>query len=556
MNIRTKIPLFTSIIVFITIVAVTIFSVWEYRKKTLESIDSYKYEQTEIIKKQLKDNVNSAYKMLDKAWFNISGTYHKHFVKIKNFPPELRYAIRDIEQIRFGDAGYIWLNEVNPPYTVIMHPVKPEMNGTVQVFNIQDTKQNVYEAFADVIDKNSGDGFLEYDYYKPGTNKKIPKLSYIRLFKPLGWVIGTGVYIDYIDTMIAQKTAELNKQTNRLITVVLIFGLILIIVASLSLFYFGKSISDSIFKVKEKLFEMSKGHVPEIELTKRNDELGEMLNSLNDLIFGLNKYAEFSLEIGQGNIDAEFKPLSSDDKIGNSLLDMRESIKKASEEEEKRRFENERRSKANEGYAMFAELVRKGRKDIAELSYDIISNLVDMLGVNQGGIFMVNDESNEKFLELTASVAYGRRKYHEKKIFIGDGLAGACAYEKKKIYLTNVPENYTEIRSGLGSANPKTILIVPLVTEDNLVGVIELASLTEIDDFNIEFTEKVTETIAASLFAAKINAKTGQLQQEYDKLFSDNKKYVEALIEKEKEIKHFKRKINEMKENKSILSVK
>ncbi len=556
MNIRTKIPLFTSIIVFITIVSVTVFSVWEYRNKTLESIDSYKKEQTEIIKKQLEDNVNSAYKMLDKAWKKVSSSYHKHSVKIDDFPPELRYAVRDIEQITFGDAGYIWLNEVKPPYTVIMHPVKPEMNGTVQVFYIQDTKQNVYEAFADVINKNGGAGFLKYDYYKPGTDERIPKLSYIKLFEPLGWVIGTGVYVDYIDSMVAQKTAELNQQTNRLITVVVIFGLVLISAASVSLFYFGKSISDSIFKVKEKLFEMSKGHVPEVEKITRDDELGEMLISLNDLISGLNQYADFSLEIGRGNIDAEFKPLSSDDKLGNSLLDMRDSIKKAAEEEEKRRLENERRSRANEGYAMFAELVRKGSKDIAELSYDIISNLVDMLGVNQGGIFMVNDEADEPYLELTASVAYGRRKYQEKKIFIGDGLAGACAYEKKKIYVTNVPDNYAEIRSGLGTANPKTILIVPLVTEDYLVGIIELASLKEIDDFNIEFTEKVTETIAASLFAAKINAKTSQLQAEYDKLLSENEKNIEILIEKEKEIKHYKRIINDLKENKSILSVK
>ncbi len=556
MNIRTKIPLFTGIIVFVTIVAVTVFSVWEYRKKTLESIDSYKKEQTEIIKKQLEDNVNSAYKMLDKAWNKISGSYHRHSVKIEDFPPELRNTVRNIEQITFGDAGYIWINEVNPPYTVIMHPVKPEMNGTVQVFYIQDTKQNVYEAFADVIHKNGGAGFLKYDYYKPGTDERIPKLSYIRLFEPLGWVIGTGVYVDYIDAMTAQKTAELNRQTNRLITVVIIFGLILILFASLGLFYFGKSISDSIFKVKEKLFDMSKGHVPEIQQINRNDELGEMLNSLNDLISGLNQYAGFSLEIGQGNIDAEFKPLSADDKLGNSLLAMRESIKKASEEEEKRRLENERRSRANEAYAEFAELLRKSSKDIAELSYDIIHNLVNMLGVNQGGIFMVNDEADEIYLELTASVAYGRRKYREKKIFIGDGLVGACAYEKKKIYINNIPDNYAEIRSGLGTANPKALLIVPLVTENYLVGVIELASLKEIDDFNIEFTEKITEMIAASLFAAKINAKTSRLQEEYDKLLSENNKITGLLVEKEKELKRYKRMINDMKENKSILSVK
>ncbi|NOZ34877.1 MAG: GAF domain-containing protein [Chlorobi bacterium] len=555
MNIRTKIPLFTGIIVFITIVAVTVFSVLEYRKSTFESIESYRKEQTEIVKKQLEDNVNSAYKMLDKAWPKISSSYHKHSVKIKDFPPDLKYAVRDIEQMTFGDAGYIWINEVKPPYTVIMHPIKPEMNGTVQVFYIQDTKQNVYEAFADVINKNGGAGFLRYDYYKPGTDKRIPKLSYIRLFEPLGWVIGTGVYVDYIDTMVAQKTAELNSQINRLIIVVVIFGLILISIASVSLYYFGKSISDSIFKVKEKLYAMSKGQESEIEQVNRGDELGDMLNSLNDLINGIHQYAAFAMEIGKGNIDAEFKPLSSEDTLGNSLLEMRTSIKTAGEEEEKRHLENERRSQANEGYAMFTELVRKSSKDISELSYEIISTLVNMLEVNQGGIFLVNDESDEKILELTASTAYGRRKYKEKKIIIGEGLAGACAYEKKKIYISNVPDNYAEIRSGLGTANPKSVLIVPLLTENFLVGIIELASLKEIDKFDIEFVEKVSATIAASLFAAKINAKTEQLQTEYNQLVSEKEKNVETIVQKEKEIKRLRRIINDMKEDKSILSV-
>ncbi len=301
---------------------------------------------------------------------------------------------------------------------------------------------------------------------------------------------------------------------------------------------------------------MSKGHETEIEEITRKDELGEMLMSLNELIKGLNRYAEFALEIGKGNLGTEFKPLSKEDKLGNSLLKMRDSIKQAGEEEEKRRIENERRSKANEGYAMFAELVRQSNKDISELSYEIISNLVNSLNLNQGGIFLLNDEGDEEFLELTASVAYGRRKFNEKKIMIGDGLAGACAYERKKIYITDIPENYTEIRSGLGTANPKSLLIIPLLTEDFLVGVIELASLKEIDDFDIEFIEKVSETIAASLFAAKINAKTVKLQSEYEKILSENKKYSDIIVENEKEIKRLRRIINDLKESKSILSAK
>ncbi|MCF6366269.1 MAG: cache domain-containing protein [Bacteroidales bacterium] len=557
MNIRTKIPLYTGVTVLVTMLVVTVFSILEYRSRTLESIESYRNEQTDIIKNQLKDHVNNAYKILNKSYSEIKNRYQLNSVKIKDYPVELRQAIRDIEQISFGDAGYIWLNEVNPPYTVIMHPIKPEMNGTVQVFYIKDTQQNVYEAFADVIIANKGEGFLGYDYYKPGTNERIPKLSFIKLFEPYGWVIGTGVYVDYIDKMVARKTEELNKQTSKMIKIILILGFVLIALATVTLFYLGKTITDAIYSVQQKLFHMSKGHIIEPDKTERSDEIGDMNKSLSELIAGVNTYSEFASNIEKGNLDAGFKPLSDKDNLGISLLDMRESLKAAKEEEQKRAEENERRNYANEGYAMFSELMRKGSEDIRELSYAVIGNLVSYVKGIQGGIFILNDENKEDvFLELTASIAYNRRKFKEKKIKIGDGLIGACAYEKEKIYITNIPDDYAEIRSGLGTANPKSILIIPLLMEDNLIGIIELASLDIIDEFDIEFVEKVSESIAASLYAAKISTKTSLLQKEYNELLKEKENYSETLIAKEKEIKMLRRKLTTLKEEKSILSIK
>jgi len=557
MKIRTKIPLYTGVTALVAMLVVTIFSILEYRNRTLESIDSYRIEQTGIIKNQLKDQVNNAYKILNRSYLEIKEKYQHTSVKIEDYPFALNQSIRDIEQITFGDAGYIWLNEVNPPYTVIMHPTKPEMNGTVQIFYIKDTQQNVYEAFADVINENAGEGFLGYDYYKPGTNEKIPKLSYIKLFEPYGWVIGTGVYVDYIDKMVARKTAELNEQTRKMVKVTSILGFVLIALATIILFYLGKIITDSIHLVQQKLFHMSKGHIVEADTTKRSDEIGDMNSSLSELISGVNTYSEFASNIEKGNLDADFNPLSDNDDLGISLLDMRESLKAAKEEEEKRSKENERRNRANEGYTMFSELMRKGSDDIKELSYDVISNLVSYIRGNQGGIFILNDEDkNDEFLELTASIAYNRRKFKEKRINIGDGLIGASAFEKEKIYLTNIPEDYTEIRSGLGTSNPKSILIIPLLMENNLIGIIELASLGFIDTFDIEFVEKVSESIAASLYATKINAKTSILQNEFDKLLNEKEIYSNNLIAKEKEIKILRRKLSTLKEDKSILSIK
>lgn len=559
MRIRTKIPLFTSITVLISILAVTFYSVLNFRNSTLESIENYRVEQTEIIKSQLKDNVNSAYAMIDNSYKKAQETYKDHTVSIEELPEELKQSVLNIEQIRFGEdkSGYIWINEVDPPYTVIMHPVNPSMNGTVQVFYIKDTKQNVYEAFADVIHRQKGEGFLEYDYYKPGTNERIPKLSFIKLYEPLGWVVGTGIYIDYIEKIVAAKTEELEEQTTQLVSVIIFVGIFLIALASFILFILSKSVTDAVNNVREKLFKMSKGQSVDPEEKLQSDEIGDMNRSLNELIEGVNQYSEFAASIETGDLDADFSPLSHEDVLGNSLLDMRESLKNARTEAEKRRLENERRNRANEGYTMFSELMRKGSEDIYELSYSIISNLAAYIDVIQGGIFILNDDNEkEVYLELSASVAYERRKFIKKRIEIGDGLVGACAYEKQKIYIKNIPEKYAEIRSGLGTAQPTSLLIVPLLMEDNLIGVIELASLKKIDDFDIEFTEKVSESIAASLYAAKINARTIELETEYNNLLKDHKTASETIIEKDKEIKRLRRTITTLKEEKSILSMK
>jgi putative methionine-R-sulfoxide reductase with GAF domain len=559
MNIRIKIPLFTGLIVFAAILTITLYSVPDYRKKTIKSIENYRIEQTEIIKNQLKDNVNSAYSMIEHAYLKNKDKYQTSSFIVKEYPEDLKFAINNIEKIRFGDksSGYVWINEFEPPYTVIMHPIRPEMNGTVQVFYIQNTKQNVYEAFADVIQSHKGEGFLEYDYYKPDTGEKIPKLSYIKLFEPLGWVIGTGIYIDYIDKMVAQKKNELDRQTNRLLTVIIILAFFLITGSFIFLMIFSKSITNSIARVNQKLFQMSKGQQAEIEQNVKSDETGNMNKSLNELITGLNRYSDFAGEIGRGNLNADFKSLGKDDILGNSLINMRNSLVKAKTEESQRREENERRNTANEGYTVFSELIRRGSNNIKELSYSIISNLVNYLKVTQGGIFILNDENpNNIFLELSASVAYNRRKFTEKRIDIGEGLVGACAFEKKKIVVKNVPADYLEIRSGLGKTEPKSILIIPLLMEDNLIGVIELASVNEIDQFDIEFIEKVSETIASSLYAAKINSKTYLLEKEYEKLQLDFQKVNEVLIEKEKEIKLLKKRIQDFVDDKSILSGK
>ncbi len=560
MKIRTKLPLYTSVTVLVSILAIALYSVIDFRAKTLESIESYRKEQTELVQEQLKDNVNSAYNMIDEA-YNLAQSAASYMAENEDMTSAivnsqfLSITKINIKKMRFGKAGYIWINKYESPYTVIMHPIRQDYEGKPGEFILPETGQNVYEAFAEKIREGGGEGYLEYRFFKSaGSEEMYTKMGFFKLYANLGWVIGTGVYIDHIDEMVARKQEELNSQIDLTIRYITLFGIGLIIAASIILFYVVKKVTDAIYKVREQLFDMALGRVVKKSQEERKDEIGDMRKSLDDLISGVGRYSKFALSIGQGDLHVDFEPLSEEDNLGNSLLKMRDSLIKAKEEEEKRNEENEKRNWANEGHTKLSEIMRRSSSDINEMSYDIISSLVKYLKVNQGGIFIMNeDENNNSVIELVASIAYDRRKFHKKTIMPGDGLVGACALEKQKIYITNVPDSYIDIRSGLGTSNPRCILIVPLLMEDRLIGIIEIASFDILVEHEVEFVEKISESIAASLYASKVNIQTSKIG-DHSKEFEKQKKELENKVKQlEKELRGLKRKIKLRENDKSVL---
>lgn len=278
-------------------------------------------------------------------------------------------------------------------------------------------------------------------------------------------------------------------------------------------------ISGLIVKPLEKLMKyakrLSEGELPEFKEEVYNDEVGQTAYSIEQLTIGLQKTSEFAHAIGQGDFSSNYQPLSDKDVLGNSLLNMRKSLQNAQKEEDKRKSEDIQRNWTTEGQALFAEILRHHTDDIKELSDDIMVNLVKYVKANQGGIFFYQDQDpNDVYLELLSAYAYNRKKFIKKKIHIGEGLVGACAQEKYTIYLTDIPDDYIEIESGIGSANPKSLLIVPLKIENDILGVIELASFNEMKDFEIELVEKIAESIAATLSTARINTRTAELLEQ------------------------------------------
>ena len=203
------------------------------------------------------------------------------------------------------------------------------------------------------------------------------------------------------------------------------------------------------------------------------------------------------------------------DEIISGLIDLRQYMIKSKSEEQLRRIEDEQRNWVTQGLAQFGEILRKNEDNIEELSYNILHYLVNYVKVNQGGVFLINkSKTGDKYFEMTSCIAYDRRKFTDKIINWGEGLIGRCALEKETIFITDVPNNYVNITSGLGEANPGTILLVPLKTPEELFGVIELASFQVLQKFEIEFIEKTAESIASTISTVRNNIQTNKLLKE------------------------------------------
>ena len=336
--------------------------------------------------------------------------------------------------------------------------------------------------------------------------------------------------------VVEQGRQQMLSTFNRFQNWIFIMGLILVVGAIIIGILTINSLAIPINHTKNILHSMGRGVLPKEKLTEGSDELGQMAKALNMLVQGLTNIFNFSLEIGKGDFNTHFEPLSEEDVLGHSLLDMHNELKKAAEEETRRKEEDEQRNWAAQGVAKFSDILRKNTDELDELSYNIISNLVKYTNSNQGGIYIVNDnDKNNLFIEMKASYAYDRRKFITKKIEIGEGLVGRCYQEKEKIYLTDIPHDYMKITSGLGEESPRALLIVPLIYNDVIYGLVEIASFNEFPAHVIEFIERIGESIAATISSSKAQIQTAllleQSQQQAEEMSSQEEEMRQNMEE-------------------------
>ena len=253
-----------------------------------------------------------------------------------------------------------------------------------------------------------------------------------------------------------------------------------------------------------------------------------------------NKILEYINNLMETNLDAEIHLDGKASELEKSLDNLRTYLKNNTEEENQRKQEDDQRNWVAEGLARFGEILRYDTDNIEEFSYNLISNLVKYMDLNQGGFFLLEEnEDKGKFFDMKASYAYHRKKFANRTIEWGEGLIGTCALEKQSIYLSDIPPSYLLVTSGMGQAPPKYLLIIPMINQDEVLGVIELASFRHLQTYEIGFAESVCESIAITLSGVRSNIRTSQLLKESRQQAEILARHEEKMRQSMEELKEF-----------------
>ncbi|HEY3404513.1 MAG TPA: GAF domain-containing protein [Ohtaekwangia sp.] len=205
-----------------------------------------------------------------------------------------------------------------------------------------------------------------------------------------------------------------------------------------------------------------------------------------------------------------------------------EDMKKTLLELEASRQKEEERSWIAKGVAELSEILQTadGSGSIYERW---LASLIKYLGVNQGGLFISDEQDGEVVLNLVASYAYERKKFLQRTIHSGEGLVGQAFLEGDRIYLKQIPGEYVHITSGLGEATPRVLVLVPVKTSQSTEAVLELASFSELPPHHLELLDKLSESLASFIANNKVNQRTKKLLEQAQTMSEELKSNEEEM---------------------------
>ncbi|HEY0655009.1 MAG TPA: PAS domain S-box protein [Chryseosolibacter sp.] len=338
--------------------------------------------------------------------------------------------------------------------------------------------------------------------------------------------------VDNANVVVVSKinVTEANGENNALLNTLIYAGLCIVALAVLLAMTLSRSITRPLHSMKSKLSLVAQGVLPESSNHYAKDEFGQMGSKVDELVQTLRGNAEFAQRIGEGKYDTKFAPASDNDMLGMSLINMRNNL-----------IENERRDTERNwivrGVAEISEILRM-HDSTDELGEDVIKFILTKIDAIQGAFYVTTeDETGKSIIEMRASYAYGRKKYLKAKFKFAEGLVGQAAAEKDTILRTEIPDDYVTITSGiLGDQRPTCLLIVPLITNEEVYGILEFAGFKKFNPSQVKFVQELSLILARTIFNIKVNERTRKLLAESQEMSTELKEKQEVLRQNAEEM--------------------
>jgi methyl-accepting chemotaxis protein len=308
-----------------------------------------------------------------------------------------RRAIAVIETLRYEDKEYFWINDMQPK--MIMHPFKSELDGT----DLSDYKdpngKKLFVAFVDEV-KSQKAGFVEYLWPKPNFKDPVPKISYVKGYEPWGWIIGSGIYIDDVNTVF-------NREATKYISISLVTGLLL--------FLIGIYVTHITTKALNKAVGVSNGlaagdltvHIDE----EGSDETGQLLSAMKNMVEKLRQIVGDVKNASDNVASGSQQMSSSSEEMSQGASEQASSVEEVSSSMEQM-VSNIRQNSDN---AQQTEKIALKASDDAKESGQAVAMTVSAMKEIAGKISIIEEIARQtNLLALNAAIEAARAGEHGK----------------------------------------------------------------------------------------------------------------------------------------------
>jgi signal transduction histidine kinase/HAMP domain-containing protein/CheY-like chemotaxis protein len=270
--------------------------------------------------------------------------------------------------------------------------------------------------------------------------------------------------------------------------------------------------------------------------------LTENVNQLaGNLTTQVRAIAEVSTAVTQGDltrsisVEAQGEVAELKDNINQMIANLRETTQRNAEQDW---------LKTN--LAQISGMLQ-GQRDLAAVTQLIMSEVTPTVNAQHGAFFLAEPDV-DGHTDLTLAASYGytpNRSDMPTQFRLGEGLVGQAAFERKTIALTDLPPGYIKVGSGLGDAPVSGVLVMPVLFEDQVLGVIELASIRPFSEINRDFLDRLTDTIGVVLNNIRANMRTEELLEQSQSLTHELQKQSEELRQANDELQEKARLLSE-----------